>query len=97
VREPNPDRYLAACEGRDADRRLSDEDQDRLSRRNDAYVKMLNCPVYQRAMSGMPVDDDDDPEMADDDDYRMTRLDRLATDAEARADEDRDREMEERG
>jgi hypothetical protein len=90
------DRYLAACEDRDADRRLSDEDQDRLSRREDAYVKMLNCPVYQRVMSGLSVDEDD-PELAADDDDRMTRLDRLATDAEARADEDRDREMEERG
>jgi hypothetical protein len=41
--------------------------------------------------------DADDPEMATDDEDHMTRLDRLATDAEARADEDRDREMEERG
>ncbi len=53
------DRYLAACEDREADRRLSDEDQDRLSRREDAYVKMLNCPVYQRVvLQGLPMDDD---------------------------------------
>ena len=95
MREPNPDRYLAACEDRDADRRLSDEDLDRQARREDAYVKMLNCPVYQRVvLQGLPMEDD--PEMADDDDDRESRLDRLMSAAEARFDEDRDREMEDR-
>jgi hypothetical protein len=40
--------------------------------------------------------DDDDPEMAAGDDDRMTRLDRLATDAEARWESDRDNELTER-
>ena len=94
---PNFDRYLSACEDRDADRRLSDEDLDRQSRREDAYVKMLNCPVYKRVvLQGLPVDDADDPEMADDDDARESRLDLLMSAAEARFDEDRDREMEDR-
>lgn len=60
----DPDRYLAACEDRHAQR-------------------------IQR-------EEADDPEMATDDNDRMSRLDRLAADAEYRADCDRDREMEDR-
>jgi hypothetical protein len=90
VREPNPDRYLAACEDRDADRRLSDEDLDRQSRREDAYAKMLNCPVYQRVvLQGLPPEGyvySDDGELVEagggDDDWEC--------------DQDRDREMEDR-
>ncbi len=163
------DRYLAACEDRDADRRLSDEDMDRESRMNDLYAKhagdvdklmeginpdtgrkmrfddeghqiqCAGCPDTDvRYFHGVPlckccaaetpfvcgecggidhatshngpttcldcravechksVDwDADDPEMADDDD-RESRLDRLMSAAEARFDEDRDREMEDR-
>ena len=163
------DRYLAACEDRDADRRLSDEDLDRQARREGAYVKMLNCRDYQRMMGGLPQYDpavvraerkagvtcaccvskdvrmfsgtllcesccdevtavcsecggldftspDDGPTMCDDcrscetdvavdwcdgvrvgdDDDRESRPDDLMSAAEARLDEDRDREMEDR-
>ena len=83
------DRYLAACEDRDADRRLSDEDLDRLSRREDAYVKMLNCPECQRMMGGLPPEGhayNDEGELVEagggDDDWEC--------------DQDRDREMEDR-
>jgi len=100
------DRYLAACEDRHAARLLDREeeiyrctadDEAERARREDAYVKMLNCPVYQRVvLQGLPMEDDDDPEMAEDDDARESRLDRLMSAAEARFDEDRDREMEDR-
>ena len=86
---PDFDRYLAACEDRDADRRLSDEDLDRLSRREDAYVKMLNCPDCQRMMGGLPPEGyayNDEGELVEvgggDDDWEC--------------DQDRDREMEDR-
>ena len=83
------DRYLAACEDRDADRRLSDEDLDRQARREGAYVKMLNCPDYQRMMGGLPPEGyaySDEGELVEvgggDDDWEC--------------DQDRDREMEDR-
>ncbi len=47
----SPDRWLE----READAHLEREDRlDREARRNDAYVKMLNSPEYQRVMAGLP-------------------------------------------
>ena len=89
MREPNPDRYLAACEDRDADRRLSDEDQDRQARREDAYVKMLNCPDCQRMMGGLPPEG-----YAYNDEGELVEVD--GGDDDWECDQDRDREMEDR-
>lgn len=87
---PDFDRYLAACEDREADRRLSDEEQDRQARREDAYVKMLNSPEYQRVvLRGLPPDG-----YVYNDEGELVEVD--GGDDDWECDQDRDREMEDR-
>lgn len=110
MREPDPDRYLAALEDRHAQRigHYDDEREERMARENDLYAKYAHD--VDLLMAGINPDtgqllkfddegrllDEEDPEMADDADDRESRLDRLASDADWQNDCDRDREMEER-
>lgn len=92
------DRYLAACEDRHAARLLDREeeiyrctadDEAERARREDAYVKMLNCPDCQRMMGGLPPEG-----YAYNDEGELVEVD--GGDDDWECDQDRDREMEDR-